>query len=87
MRDQAPADVQAPIGASMSTFEAMYRGALIALDVSSLRMAPWLGRLTRTEGEAWAVIALMRKAPAGDRVRPAIEWLRARRHGSEVDAL
>lgn len=64
---------------SQQFWNGMYTGALIALDVQSLKRAPELAELTRTDGEAWAAIAIMRRSTAPDRVELAIEWLRMRR--------
>lgn len=85
MRDKASADIEATFGAPVTdlrdvgAWALMYRGALIALDVTQLNAAPQLAGLTRSDGEAWAAIAIMRKSPPGDRLRYALEWLRMRR--------
>lgn len=93
MRHQAAADGEETHGArvsspdlrDVSTWALMYRGALIALDVSQLNAAPQLAGLTRTDGEAWAAIAIMRRSPAGGKVQLALEWLRMRREVGVVE--
>jgi hypothetical protein len=60
----------------------MYLGALVALGVSNLGMASDLAKLTRSTDEATKVVILMRDARDGDRVWPALEWLRAQRRVS-----
>lgn len=81
MSDAEASDIEAPFGAAVNAWTDMYRGALIALDVTQLREADALGALTCSDGEAWAAIAIMRKSPAGSKVSYAIEWLRMRREG------
>jgi hypothetical protein len=69
----------------MSAYEDMYYGALLALDVPRARVtASELAQLTKTDEEAFSALRIMRQAPAGDRVRLALEWLEMRRHTEEA---
>jgi hypothetical protein len=56
-----------------------YSGAFAALRISNIDMAARLAELTRTDEEALRVIEIMRTAGEGDRVWPALEWLRMKR--------
>ena len=60
----------------------MYLGAFIALDIVNIRMASDLAELTRSTDEATKAILIMRASQQGDRVWPALEWLRGQRRVS-----
>lgn len=63
-------------------WHAMYLGAFAALGVTGVDLASDLTELTRSTDDAVGAIAVMRDARAGDRVWPALEWLRAQRRVS-----
>lgn len=60
-------------------WHAMYLGAFIALDVTNGPIADELTKLTRSAEEAVVAIEIMRRARPGDRVYPALRWLREQR--------
>ncbi len=71
-------------------YRLMYLGAFAALGIavkqsdneSDREDAPkWLAELTTTHEEAIEAIGMMRDGRGGDRVYPALMWLRARRDG------
>ena len=55
---------------------------MIALDIVNIRMASDLAELTRSTDEATKAILIMRASRQGDRVWPALEWLRGQRRVS-----
>lgn len=57
----------------------MYLGAFAALRIDNAEMASGLAELTRSDDDAIKAIAMMRDGKAGDRVYPALEWLRMKR--------
>lgn len=71
---RAVADPMAAYGWRM-----MYLGAFGALLIPNLAMAEQLGELTRSDEEAGHVIMLLRQGREGDRVWPALNWLREQR--------
>jgi hypothetical protein len=65
-----------------AAWHGMYLGAFVALDIPNVSMASDLAKLTRSTDEATKVVILMRDARDGDRVWPALEWLRVQRRVS-----
>ncbi len=69
-----------PVTATMrDAWRAMYAGAFAALNILNPAMIFELADLTRSSDEATGAILAMRAAREGDRVWPALAWLRARR--------
>lgn len=64
----------------------MYLGAFAALGVTNVAMARELADLTVTDDDFEGAIIRLREAREGDRVWPALDWLRQRRAG-ETDPL
>ena len=60
-------------------YQLMYLGAFAALLIPNVEMAKELAELTKMEQDAVHAIGIMRDAPAGNRVWPALDWLRQRR--------
>lgn len=60
-------------------WQSEYLGAFIAFGIDNESMAKELAALTLSDAEAFAVIAIMRDAKPGDRVYPALDWLRSQR--------
>ena len=65
--------------AARYTWQNMYLGAFVALKVENIAMAKELSDLTRSDEEAVVVIRIMRDRREGDRVYPALAWLRTQR--------
>lgn len=65
------------IDSDTGTWHAMYLGAFLALGVSNLDVANEMAELTHSNDQAVRAILTMRLAQEGDRVWPALEWLRA----------
>lgn len=57
----------------------LYIGAFGALDIGNIDMVKVLTELTRSDEEAARVVVILRTGREGDRVWPALAWLRARR--------
>ena len=68
-------------------WQLMYLGAFGALLVPNVSMALELAQLTRSEDEAIGAISVMRRAVEGDRVYPALEFLRKRREAESAAAV
>jgi predicted deacetylase len=73
-------------------WQAMYLGAIAALNIRNVDMAATLAELTRSDEEAIHVIGLLQAGKEGDRVWPARAWLNAQRsaedggtHGECID--
>ena len=64
---------------SKHRYQLMYLGAFAALGVSNADMAAEMAEVTRSEDEAISAIHVMRRAKEGDRVWPALEWLKMKR--------
>jgi hypothetical protein len=66
----------------------MYLGAFAALGITNTQMASELASLTMSRDECIHVIGLLRRAPEGDRVWPALAALREIRNASrDLDVL
>lgn len=57
----------------------MYLGAFAALVIPNMEAAKLLADVTETDAEAARAIGIMRDASPGDRVYPALAWLRKQR--------
>ncbi len=64
-------------------FQVWYLGAFSALGIQNAPISRELADLTRSIDEATAACAIMGAARSGDRVWPALEFLRARRKDEE----
>jgi hypothetical protein len=62
----------------------MYLGAFAALRIQNLEIAGELTANTTSDEEAAHVIELLRTGKEGDRVYPALAWLKARRAGRKA---
>ena len=62
-----------------SRWHMMYLGAFAALVIPNVEMAKELAERTRTDDEAVHVIGMLRNGTDGDRVYPALSWLRDER--------
>jgi hypothetical protein len=60
-------------------WQSMYLGAFTVLGIGHLAMTESLAQETRTREEAEKVIARLREGREGDRVGPALQWLREQR--------
>ena len=67
-------------------YRMMYLGALVALDVAAIDNAARLAELTRSADEAIDVIERLRTGRDGDRVYPALAYLRGLRASEGVRA-
>jgi hypothetical protein len=65
----------------IALWAAAYRGAFMALGVTNSAMARELAYRTRSDDEVAGAIDVMRAAAPGDRVWPALNWLRVKRVG------
>jgi hypothetical protein len=65
--------------AAMRSWHMMYLGAFVALRIDNVEMAQELALTTFADEEVTRAIAMMRDGKPGDRVYPALEWLREQR--------
>jgi hypothetical protein len=65
-------------------YQMMYLGAFAALNIKNGVMLFALVDLTRSDAEAAEVVARLRDAKEGDRVWPALAYLRALRAGAQA---
>ena len=69
-------------------WQRMYLGAFAALGIQNLQMVGELATLTCSDEECIHVIGVLRRAPEGDRVWPALAALREIRNASrDLDVL
>ena len=67
-------------------FQLMYLGAFTALEIQNVGAAKMLAEATADEAEAVHAIGILRDGKDGDRVWPALEWLRAQRDTPQAAA-
>lgn len=90
MNKQAPASVQrgqpsVPEQKDLAPMEpkhrwhSMYLGAFAALGIANADVAHEMAEATRSDEEAIAAIHVLRRGKEGDRVWPALDWLRMKR--------
>jgi len=65
--------------ATETQWHAMYCGAFVALGISNIDSASLLSNLTKTTDEAVEAIQMLKNGREGDRVYPAVEFLRKKR--------